>query len=99
MLKEQTKHFYTFWPFLLTSVLLCVDPWQTSMIRLLVFLPPELPGAIGEFGVCNSSIKIKGKHNHTILYNNEIVAPNKQLEYKKKNSICRWKSNFQKFIY
>lgn len=27
-------------------------PWQTSMILFVAFLPPELPEATGEFGVC-----------------------------------------------
>jgi hypothetical protein len=57
------------------------------MIRSLVFLPPELLAAMGEFGVCiNSSIPFKGQQNllHN-LYNIEIVAPHKQLELKTKN--------------
>lgn len=50
-----------------TSVSSCVVPWQTSIIRLLVFLPPELPAATGEFGVCiNISIEFKGQYNMSV---------------------------------
>lgn len=39
-------------------------PLQTSIIRLLVFLPPELPPATGELGVCNNILVLfKGQQN------------------------------------